>query len=128
MGEIEILEKSLGKYVVADKVVCLFTSGYSSFVLEILRTIFLKPTTVDSSSDHSSQIFSLHRIHFEVSEIGQNLYVRWFLLPVRTLLVIFHFADKSIFQHECFSSSFEDMDRGGLIDFPLFYLFRWLYQ
>lgn len=102
MGEIEILEKSLGKYVVADKVVCLFTSGYSSFVLEILRTIFpefstgrpgeipaMKPTTVDSSSDHSSQIFSLHRIHFEVSEIGQNLYVWWFLLPVKTLLLKF---------------------------------------
>lgn len=102
MGEIEILQKSPGKYVVADKVVCLFTSGYSFIFLEILRTIFpefstgrpvelpaMKPTTVDSSSDHSSQIFSLHIIHFEVSEIGQNLYVRWLLLLVRSLLLIF---------------------------------------
>lgn len=62
VGEIEILQKSAVKYVIADKVMFLFASGYSFFFLEILRTTFpesstggpgelpaMKPTTVDSS-------------------------------------------------------------------------------
>lgn len=62
VGEIEILQKSHVKYVVADKVMCLFTSGYSFFFLDILRTTFpefstggpgelpaMKPITVHSS-------------------------------------------------------------------------------